>query len=133
MKADLVALFMERKPILEAIFAQEHPESYKHLVTTVVRVLNPEQEYGGLDYNRIHEINDGDYQGCLLYIIAAVGYQPRDYWVVRVAYGSCSGCDTLQAIRMYDDNPPRPAQIEDYMTLALHIVQSIKDIQGDCV
>ena len=31
-------------------------------------------------------------------MIPEEGYQPSDYWYVRVSYGSCCGCDTLQSI-----------------------------------
>ena len=84
------------------------------------------------DPNRIHEIDDGDYQGTLLYVIAADCYQPNDYWYVRVYYGSCSGCDTLMATRdmtSWDDPVPNQAQVEAYMTMALHIVQNLKSMK----
>lgn len=55
---------------------------------------------------RIHQIDDGDYQGTLIFVIGAGGYQPSRYWYVKVGYGSCSGCDTLQAIRGYEDDAP---------------------------
>lgn len=38
-----------------------------------------------------------DGYGCV-YVIPEECYQPSDYWYVRVAYGSCCGCDTLQSI-----------------------------------
>ena len=76
----------------------------------------------------ILSIDHGDYQGTLLFIIAASGYQPNKYWFVKVDYGSCSGCDTLEGIRCYSDGPPSDAQVADYMTLALHILQGIKPL-----
>ena len=60
-----------------------------------------------------------------MYVIGGTGYQPRDYWYVMVYYGSCSGCDTLQAICGYTDKVT-DSQVADYMTLALHILQGIK-------
>ena len=79
---------------------------------------------------RIHKIDDGDYQGTLLFVIAAKGYQPSKYWAVSVGYGSCSGCDTLEGIKSDGDygESPNKQQIADYMTLALHIVQGLKQI-----
>ena len=64
-------------------------------------------------------------------MIAAGGYQPWEYWYVKVGYGSCSGCDTLEGIRDYPDEPPTKEQIDAYMTLALHIVQGFKSMQTE--
>lgn len=38
-------------------------------------------------------------------------------------YGSCSGCDTLLSISHYDDGFPTEEQVNEYMTLSLHLVQ----------
>lgn len=53
-----------------------------------------------VDTQKIHEIDDGDYQGTYLYIIPRDIYQPlcSEYLMTTVEYGSCSGCDALQAI-----------------------------------
>jgi hypothetical protein len=99
-------------------------------------ILNQGDRYGEPDPTRIHQIDDGDYQGTLLFVIAASGYQPSDYWYVKVGYGSCSGCDTLQAIDGYggySDEAPSKDQVDDYMTLALHIIQGLKSMQGEQV
>lgn len=126
--------YMEKKHELEKQFSEKHPEDYKEVVKAVITSLNDTQEYESPDPDRIHEIDDGDYQGTLLYIIGASGYQPSTYWAVKVSYGSCSGCDTLQAICDYDyDKKPNEEQISDYMTLALHIVQGIKEINCEDV
>ena len=126
---DFVNRFMEHKDELESVFAKAHPESYYAIVKAVVSLIAntyEEQGYGQPDPDRIHAIDDGEYQGTLLFVIAAREYQPSDYWYVRVAYGSCSGCDTLESIREYDDDPPSAEQVKDYMELALHIVQGLK-------
>jgi hypothetical protein len=49
-------------------------------------------------------IDDGDYQGTQIFIIPTDTYQPsvKDYVMTDTYYGSCSGCDTLQAISGYD-------------------------------
>lgn len=125
---EFVDKFMERKADLRVIFAKEHPADYKAIVEAVVTLLHDENAYVSPDPERIVEIDHGDYQGTLVYIIGASGYQPSEYWAVQVYYGSCSGCDTLQAIHQYSDDPPNEKQIDDYMTLALHIVQGIKSI-----
>ena len=117
----------EHKDYIEAHLKEEHPENYKQLVTWVIEMINPLDEYDLPDPKRIVEINQGDYQGTLVYVIGATGYQPNDYWYARISYGSCSGCDTLEWISSleYDDKPTEK-QIKEYMTLALHIVQRLK-------
>ena len=85
----------------------------------------------------IHVIDDGDYQGTLLYIIPEKGYQPSEYWAVKVSYGSCSGCDTMESIRSdyepehwEDDYKPSDQQIDLLWTEALHMMQGMKTIGG---
>lgn len=71
-------------------------------------------------------IDNGDYQGTQIFLIPMETYQPsvEDYVYTNTYYGSCSGCDTLQAIQSYDYNElPNEEQIKDYMTLALHLLQ----------
>ncbi len=127
---EFVDLFMAKKPELERVFKEKHPDDYEEIVNAVVNILHTD-EYGGIDPKRIHEIDDGDYQGTLLYVIADSSYQPDEYWYVKVGYGSCSGCDTLQDINdSCDDKPPTDEQVKDYMALALHIVQGLKKMEG---
>lgn len=122
-----------RKSEIEAIFTENHPENYRAIVAAVVGILGEPDKYSKPDPERIHEIDDGDYQGTLIYVIAETGYQPIDYWYVKVGYGSCSGCDTLEAIRGYTDEKPTEDQVKDYMTLALHIIQGIKKMGEEVV
>jgi hypothetical protein len=107
-------------------FSAAHPENYQAIVRAVVEVVTNPDEYSDPDPERIVEIDHGSYQGTLVYVIGAKGYQPSDYWYVKVGYGSCSGCDTLEAIKGYRDEKPTEEQAKDYLTLALHIVQRIK-------
>ncbi len=131
---EFIDRFLAKKPELEIIFAAKQPSDYKEIVTNVIRLITDENDYGDFnpDPERIHQIDDGDYQGTLLFVIAAKGYQPSDYWYAKISYGSCSGCDTLESIRSYDDTPPTPEQIKDYMTLALHVVEAMKKMGDDC-
>jgi hypothetical protein len=123
--------FMAAESVLREKFAAKHPDAYIDIVKAVVSVIGEEGAYGEPDATRIHEINDGDYQGTLVFVIAAGGYQPSEYWYVKVDYGSCSGCDTLEGIRDYTGEPPTKEQIDAYMTLALHIVQGFKSMQTE--
>jgi hypothetical protein len=128
---EFVDKFMEGKVQIEDAFKEKAPESYKEIVEKVISLLHDDDAYDSVDPERIHEIDDGDYQGTLLYVIAASGYQPDDYWYVKVGYGSCSGCDTLESISGYSDEKPTDDQVKDYMTLALHIVQGLKKMGED--
>jgi len=127
---EFVDAYMNRQEELRSKFKEKHPENYLEIVRSVVGIL-PELGYDQPDVERIHEIDDGDWQGTLVYIIGGTGYQPNTYWYVRVSYGSCSGCDTLEGIREYDDDPPNEEQVKDYMTLALHIIQGLKQMDDD--
>lgn len=121
-----VKAWEEKKHLVRAVFEAAHPGSYLEVVRAVVEIM-PE-----MDAERIHAIDDGHYQGTLIFVIPEEGYQPSSYWFVKVDYGSCSGCDTLERIRNYCDEKPTPEQVDDYMTLALHIVQRLKSMQeGD--
>lgn len=126
----MIKEFVERweknKPAIKEYFQKQHPEEYKDIVKLVIENITDNDRYNNTpDPERIHEINDGDYQGTLLYIIAEKGYQPNKYYSVYVSYGSCSGCDTLEALRSWN-KPPTDEQIDGYMQLALHIVQGLK-------
>lgn len=124
---EFVTQWEARKKEVEDTFRKAHP-SYLGIVEAVVGILG--EGYGRPDPERITEIDHGEYQGTLLYVIAAHGYQPSDYWLVKVDYGSCSQCDTLQGIRYSGDweDLPNEEQVKEYMTLALHILQGLKAI-----
>lgn len=127
---EFIKAYFSSKEELKKKFSEKHPENYYDFVKEVVTILNPNNLWDLPDPSHIHEIDDGEYQGTLLYLIAAYGYQPYDYWYVRIAYGSCSGRDTLQEIReLSDELSPTPQQVEDYMTLALHIIQGLKKLK----
>lgn len=121
-----------RKAEIRSVFEAAHPDDYKAVVKAVVGILPPDSEWSdGPSTERIHQIDDGDYQGTLVFVIAASGYQPSEYWYVKVGYGSCSGCDTLESIRGYEDGKPTQEQVDEYMTLALHVIQGLKKMGED--
>ena len=127
MDKKIVAAWDANKAKVQAFFEAAHPESYKAVVTAVVQMLHDaSNDYAKPDPERVHEIDDGNYQGTLVYVIGSTGYQPDDYWYVKVGYGSCSGCDTLESIRKYTDDKPTAYQVKKYMTLALHIIQGMR-------
>lgn len=97
------------KMIINDIYNPEVTEPYNAELTTV--------------------IDNGDYQGTLLFITPFDIYQPAEYEyiITFVNYGSCSGCDTLMSIQsdLYDGKNSKYYKqgIEDLMTLCLHMVQ----------
>ena len=92
---------------------------YDYLVKLVVDfILNPGADMVW-DSENITTVNDGDYQGTLLFLIPEKTYQPGeyDYLMTYVGYGSCSGCDTLQAIQDWHSKSLTEEQVKDFMTL----------------
>ena len=84
---------------------------YEYLVKKVVDIiLNRGDSDWRWDTKHITEIDNGDYQGTLLYLIPADSYQPgeSEYLMTYVGYGSCSGCDTLLNIQDYISCGERP-------------------------
>ena len=79
--------------------------SYVDLVNIALQTIVEPELKEKLDYNNLHELDDGDYQGTLLYLIPFVGYQPSHYQYLMTTmwYGSCSGCDALQAAKTTED------------------------------
>lgn len=122
--------FNAKRDLLRQQFLAKRPDDYEQIVRMVVEAVS-DNEYDAISPERIHKIDDGDYQGTLLFVIAGRGYQPSNYWYVKVAYGSCSGCDTLEGIHGYSGAPVTETQADDYMTLALHIVQGLKKMEDE--
>lgn len=113
--------------------------NYGNLVELIVKELfnyaNESKSYipfpvWATEEGDIVEIDHGDYQGTLLFLIHEDTYQPdsHQYLIGSVWYGSCSCCDTLQGIQSEGsyDELPTDKQVQDYMTLCRHIVTSFK-------
>ena len=94
---------------------------YKYLVELVTRYIL------GWDAENITVVDDGDYQGTQLFLIPEDTYQPFEYQYLMtyVGYGSCSGCDTLQAIQDYGEKPLTPEQVTDFMSLCKDLVTNM--------
>lgn len=130
---ELVKQWEENKLKLEEYFRTtkqgEYSTSYQQIVTKVFELCLPKvDEHSGFDLSKMTVIDDGHYQGTQIFIIPKNTYQPNvaDYVMTNTYYGSCSGCDTLQAIWNYEDGLPTEEQVKQYMTLALHLVQKLK-------
>lgn len=106
---------------------EEYSQSYEDLFGVVIdKVINGYNDVGF--YSDTRTIDYGDYQGTLILAFANSTYQPseNETFYTVVSYGSCSGCDTLQSISSYDKGLPSKEQVDDYMTLCLHMIQNIK-------
>lgn len=133
---DFVMAWDANKEKLKAYFMADNPEgcaSYMGLVKVLFEVVvNPylkDNKKGVYDTERIHEINDGDYQGSLLYVIPVQTYQPSCYhYVLTYAeYGSCAMCDELEGIWDYERiTGNREETAESLMSLCLHLLQHCK-------
>lgn len=133
MITEIIQKWEENKLKLEEYFKttkQEEYQSYKAIVRKIFEIcINvSDSKYDNFNLEKLHVIDDGDYQGTKLFIIPKDTYQPsaEDYLVTDTYYGSCSGCDTLQGICSYrDEVVPNDEQLKEYMTLALHLVQKL--------
>ena len=81
-----------------------------------------------LDLDKITKVDDGDYQGTLLFLIPFDTYQPTEYeyLMTYINYGSCSVCDVLQSIQdcIGDHKKLTKEQVDDFMTLCKGILQN---------
>lgn len=108
---------------------QSEYNSYKSIVEKIFELCIPvANEYYNFNVKSLFEIDHGDYQGTKIFLIPVDTYQPGidGYAFTHTYYGSCSGCDTLQAICDYEYGIPTEKQVKDYMTLALHLVQKLR-------
>lgn len=104
----------------------EDIDTYKKLVNILFEiVINPEQmDYEEYDLNNICEIDDGNFQGTLIFIIHKDTYSPclEEYVYTSVGYGSCSGCDTLLGIIRWNEEVTEK-MVDELMDLELHLLQ----------
>lgn len=103
--------------------------TYKDLVKIIFDCIFNDENCGygeDLDIENITEINDGEYQGTLLYLIPFKKYEPTEYeyLMTYVGYGSCCGCDTLLGIAGYGGDLPNEWQLKELMQLCLNIIQN---------
>lgn len=90
--------------------------SYTDLMRIVIeKILNPYlaenpikidffRKIEKISTENIAEIDNGDYQGCLILVLVSDCYEPniRDYLFTHIDYGSCSGCDAMEHAIIYD-------------------------------
>lgn len=83
-------------------------------------------DYTRLDLDKVTVIDNGDYQGTLLFVIPFKTYQPEssEYIMTFIGYGSCSVCDALQHAQDYDDVRLTERQIVDFMSICENLVSN---------
>lgn len=131
MIAEIINKWDLNKNKLECFFKETNQDEYDDYTCIVKKifelVINDSE---GISYNldNLTVIDNGDYQGTLIFIIPEDTYQPDidNYLVTNTYYGSCSGCDTLQGINVYGNEKPTDEQVKEYMTLSLHLIQKMK-------
>lgn len=128
---EFIDRFLDRKAEVKDRLAESFPGGYPDLFKIAVEAIRGEEddwsdEYPSSEHIRI--VNDGDYQGLLVLIASCGGYQPSQYWCTSVYYGSCSACDTFQAISNsdWDREKPSQAQVDQYWLLCLHMVEKMR-------
>ena len=132
MEKKFMDLWTKNKNKLEEYFReteQEHYDTYTAIVKKIIElVINGEDEWEQYNANCITVIDNGDYQGTLIFMIPKHTYQPdvEEYIFTHNYYGSCSGCDTLQAIHHYEEGKPTEEQIKQYMYLSLQLVEQLR-------
>lgn len=117
--------FISKKDEIRKQFKEKKPESYDDIIQCVLESIKEEGCYN--QPTNFKRIDYGDYQGDYFYVVADDKDSPMNFWTVIISYGSCSGCDTLEKIKY--DSLTEEEEINDYIKLALHVVQKIKKVQ----
>lgn len=122
---EIITKWENNKKNLQGWFAKNHPIDYQQIVTKLFElVINI--PFFKWDIGKMVILDTGGYQGDQIYLIQSMD---GPWMVTHNKYGSCSGCDTLEAICDRDDRkagPPLKHHVEGYMTLALHLVQKMR-------
>jgi hypothetical protein len=129
MEKEFVNKWYKNKDKLRGVISEKHWDNYIDLVRLIIKYILGEK------YNseEITEVDDGHYQGTKLFLFHEETYQPSigQYVLTNNHYGSCTGCDTLKRIKNFDEGKPSEEQVEDYMTLCLHLVQKMKKLNEE--
>ena len=138
MVQDIVDAWVREKDVFEDWLnsLNEHELEYLGYSDIVVYlvdlVINPYYEYlgnirvDGYDFNKMTIIDNGDYQGTLIFLIPEITYQPDvdQYIYTHNYYGFCSGCDALQHAQILK----REDCIKGIMSIALHLIENFKKL-----
>jgi hypothetical protein len=132
---EIIKKWEEKKLLLRHYFENTNQSEYDEYIKIVRILVEKVINDGECDYliDKITEVDDGDYQGTKIFLIPRDTYQPgiEDYIITHNYYGSCSGCDTLLGISGYENGKPNEEQVNEYMTLCLHLVQKMQKLNKD--
>lgn len=129
---EVVDVFMNNKDELRAKWVKKHPESYTDIVRQLFNLIGENSPtYVVPVTEKMVVVGGGEYQGAMAFVIPTC--PTGEFYVTKIDYGSCSACDTFAEIRYrngYCDDEgmdiPNEQQLNDYMTLALHLAQATK-------
>lgn len=131
---EFVNQWEEKKHLLKKSFEDNEPEDYEDIYKRLFKIVVTKTNtfYEDWNWDRYRCIDDGDYQGNMIFILCSDIYQPSidDYIFTNVSYGSCSGCDTFQGIKYDYDETEKEEKIKQYMLLALHMTQETKQFKN---
>ena len=121
------------KDILKKYFLSKDEEfiknlSYKSICYFTFSYILEGDEFKddiSLNLKEITVIDNGDYQGTLLFLIPFDRYQPSEYeyFMTYIGYGSCSVCDALLSLQSQDT---KEEMIDDLMLIC-------KDLISNCI
>ena len=81
--------------------------SYDNIITFLLNFMydNNSCSYNKIKFYNITKIDNGDYQGTLIFLISLEDYSPcaTNYLITYIDYGSCEGCDALLSAISYID------------------------------
>ena len=104
---------------------------YNDIVKLVCRYIfneNVTDKDPKINIEGITMIDNGDYQGTLIFMLPFDTDQPAEYeyLMTYVGYGSCSGCDTLQRIQAddEDDDETEKDLVDSYLSICKDIVSN---------
>lgn len=127
--------FKNKNKLKEELIAHRDLEycTYADLLKLTIQCIINRDSEDELDVDKIIQIDNGDYQGTLIFIIPRDTYQPAEYehYVTYVDYGSCSYCDTLLHIQADYNYVSKDQQVDDFMTLCLHMIERMKKLYSD--
>ena len=126
----------ENKDVLRNTIQQTEKDKryfwdYNDIVKLVCRYIfneNVTDKDPMINVDGITMIDNGDYQGTLIFMLPFDTDQPAEYeyLMTYVGYGSCSGCDTLQRIQAddEDDDETEKDLVDSYLSICKDIVSN---------
>lgn len=121
------------KKVIEDKVENKYIFGYRDLLAMILKYVINDKDYEyDFSTENIKVIDDGDYEGTLIYVFHKKIYCPNeyDYYFTCTYYGSCSFCDTMMAINdiISSDKGKKDIAVRDLMTEALHLIQNMRKL-----